>query len=296
MEIGELRLRSCELLSAGDVQEIRPGRQYIHSLFHLDQPSATIVIRTDKIPLYQPQYSYLKPSLAVDPFYEQETITKKLQVINALITGRRDDADAKISRLLADSDLYTSFIVLNGVRRRLISGEIEKIFGANSGIERFSRLLDVVRERHGKLADVLANVFDRNAVVEDLARRRAFVTDPQHRFFFALLMNVDGREEIFSLIARRFPDTDPVEKILDWTYELSQVRIAGAGNQNALGIAGFDDVDLQLLEYTLRDRPTDAIAGEIGTRFPKEKAEQIIPTLPVRISAIRNSVVFSSLI
>src|SRR5262245_23314034 len=49
-EFGEMRLKVCELLEVGDVQEIWAGRQYIHSLFHLDQPSATIVVRTDKTP------------------------------------------------------------------------------------------------------------------------------------------------------------------------------------------------------------------------------------------------------
>jgi hypothetical protein len=53
-----MSLKVCELLNVGDVQEIQAGRQYIHSLFHLDQPSATIVIRTEKSPLYLPQFAY----------------------------------------------------------------------------------------------------------------------------------------------------------------------------------------------------------------------------------------------
>src|ERR1044071_9005127 len=78
-QIGDMRLKSCNLLNVGDVQEILPGRQYIHSLFHLDHPSATIVVRTDKSPLFLPQFDYLKPGLAMDPFFEQDASTKKLQ-------------------------------------------------------------------------------------------------------------------------------------------------------------------------------------------------------------------------
>ena len=37
-EIGDIRLKVCEILEVGDVQEIWGGRQYIHSLFHLDRP------------------------------------------------------------------------------------------------------------------------------------------------------------------------------------------------------------------------------------------------------------------
>src|SRR6187431_1096922 len=41
LETGEMSLKVCELLKVGDIQEIRAGQQYIHSLFHLDQPSVT---------------------------------------------------------------------------------------------------------------------------------------------------------------------------------------------------------------------------------------------------------------
>src|SRR5437016_653898 len=60
-EIGDMSLKVCEILEVGAVQEIQAGRQYIHSLFHLDEPSVTIVVRTDKSPLHLPQFSYHKP-------------------------------------------------------------------------------------------------------------------------------------------------------------------------------------------------------------------------------------------
>ena len=95
-EIGEMSLKVCEILEAGDVQEIWAGKPYIHSLFHLDQPSATIVVRTDRSPLHLPQFSYFKPSLAIDPFFEQETSIKKGQIASALIRAGRADADSQI--------------------------------------------------------------------------------------------------------------------------------------------------------------------------------------------------------
>jgi len=107
---------------------------------------------------------------------------------------------------------------------------------------------------------------------------------------------VDGRERVLSLIKDRFPDADPVEKILDWTYELSQVRIAGMENQNALGIAGFDDFDLQLVEYLLRGKNDGEMADILRQVLPSEKAEQVLPGLTDRTGLIRNSIVFSPLV
>jgi hypothetical protein len=131
---------------------------------------------------------------------------------------------------------------------------------------------------------------------QDLVRRRSFVDNPEHRFFFALLLNVDGRERILSLIRDRFPDADPIEKILDWTYELSQLRVAGIENQTAIGIAGFDDFDLTLVEYLLRGRSDVQMAEIVREIYPPEKAEMLLPTLSDRTAAIRTSIVFSPLL
>lgn len=76
VETGEMSLKLCELLEIGDVKEIRAGRQYIHGLFHLDQPSATITVRTEKSPLFLPQYSYHKPFLAIDPFFRTKRLSR----------------------------------------------------------------------------------------------------------------------------------------------------------------------------------------------------------------------------
>ena len=131
-EIGEMKLKLCRLLEVGDVQEIWPGRQYIHSLFHLDQPSATIVVRTDRSPLNLPQFEYHKPSLAIDPFFEQETTTKKLQAMSVLVRADHPDADRLITGWLEASDLQTSFAILSQLRSFLRSNRLEQLFKIES--------------------------------------------------------------------------------------------------------------------------------------------------------------------
>ena len=79
LKTGELKIKSCELIEKSGIQKILPGEQYIHSLFHLDQPSVTLVVRTHKSPVDLPQYSYYRPGLAIDPFYEEVETKKKSQ-------------------------------------------------------------------------------------------------------------------------------------------------------------------------------------------------------------------------
>ena len=54
--LGEVRTQRLEALTRGDVRRITSGRAgLVHSLFHLDQPSVTLVIRTYGEPWAQPQ-------------------------------------------------------------------------------------------------------------------------------------------------------------------------------------------------------------------------------------------------
>lgn len=292
LEIGDMRLKICQLLSVGDVQEIFPGRQYVHALFHLDQPSVTIVVRTDKSPLFLPQFSYYKPSLAADPFYEHETTSRKQQTIVALFRSKHPDTDRMIAELLKRSDLHTSFLILGTVRDWLKGDRMDDLFGTSGQIGRFKELLSITRERHGEKGDELARVFERQAMQDEILKRRQVVIDPEHRFFLALLLNVDGKENIFHLISQRFADTDPVEKVLDWTLDLSQTRVVGASAQNALGIEGFDSLDLQLLEYLLRG----VDEADMPARLREEEtAEELVGQLNARLIKLRSAPIFKPL-
>ena len=295
-EIGEMRLKSCGLMNVGDVQEIMPGRQYIHGLFHLDHPSVSIVVRTDKSPLFLPQFDYKKPGLAVDPFFEQDAVLKKLQVVGALLRAKRGDADDLVKKLITKSDFHTGYLVLSAVHNSFSSSGVDHMFGGDSWRDRFNVLLSAFEERHASRSEILRRVFAHHESLLDLVRRRNFIENPDHRFFFALLLNVDGRERILSLIKDRYQDADPVEKILDWAFELSQLRLGGAQNQNALGISGFDDFDLTLVEYLLRGKTDGEMADIIRHIYPPEKAESLLPNLSDRTSAIKNSIVFSPLL
>ncbi|MEP7075345.1 MAG: hypothetical protein ABI878_06005 [Acidobacteriota bacterium] len=295
VEIGDMSLKVCQLLSVGDVQEIFPGRQYIHSLFHLDQPSVTIVIRTDKSALFLPQFSYHKPSLAVDPFYEHETTTRKLQVIAALFRSEHPETDRMIADVLKRSDLHTSYLILNAARDWLKGSQIDQLFGVSGQTDRFAALVAVTRERHGEKGKVLADVFERQKILDEILKLRHVVTDPEHRFFLALLLNVDGVENISRLIAQRFPDTDPIEKMLDWTFDLSNTRVVGLNIPNALGIPDFDSVDLQILEYMLRDVADADVTARLRADHGDDTAANLAGKLDEKIDRIRTAPIFKPL-
>jgi hypothetical protein len=295
-EIGNMSLKVVELLKVGDIQKILAGRQYIHGLFHLEQPSATIVVRTHKSPLFMPQYSYHKPSLAIDPFFEEPNTIKKIQAITALLRSKHPETDKFISDLLKDSDLQTTFSILSTVRHYLSQNQLDQMFNLSSPKERFNAFLKVVEEKHSEKAKILPEVFAHQEKIEEIVTRRNYINEPEHRFFLALLMNIEGKERILSLIKSRFPDKDPINKILDWVFDLAQTRVLGLNIPNALGIADFADLDLFILECLLKDKTDEEIRAAFKAEYPNENPEDFEQSIGEKTENIRKSVIFQPLL
>ena len=266
MEYGRMELKLCEILEVGAVQEIDPGRGYIHSLFHLDDPSVTIVVRTRKSPMYLPQYSYHKPHLALDPFYVQDSMTKKVQSMGAMLKAKRPDADEKIGEMLANSDIQQTFHILQSLRSMLRADKVKQMFNVENFDGRFEALFAISKAKHGSRAERLLDVFEYQDKVVSTVNRRDYVTDPALRFFLAVLLNVEGRDNIYKLIKRRYPDADPQDKVLDWTFDLANTRVMGVDPPNALGIDGFGDIDIIIFEDMLNGKDSNAIRESLSSQ------------------------------
>jgi hypothetical protein len=241
--------------------------------------------------MYLPQYSYEKPGLAIDPFFDHQTTTRKLQALAALYKIDHPDAEAETVKLLASSDFQTTFRILESVRGFFTARPLDEVFKlTDRSRERFRHLLDSARERHGEKVDVLAAVFAHRDMSDEIVRLRHSVTNADHRFFLALLLNLEGTGQIFPLIKQRFPDDEPLDKALDWIYELAQTRIVGTNLPNALGIE-FDDIDLIILDHLLEGKDDGSILDELaGTGNAR------LDNLESRIVRIREAVIFRPLL
>src|SRR5437763_9800560 len=73
-----------ELLDPGRTVPIVSGQSCIHSLFHLDTPSVTVVVRTQHDPGTGPQFNYLPPHIAIDPHFSDKLTMRRKQVLDVL--------------------------------------------------------------------------------------------------------------------------------------------------------------------------------------------------------------------
>jgi hypothetical protein len=229
MAFGALELRGLELLRAGAVRTIQAGSDLIHSLFHLDRPSASVVVRTLSEPDMHPQLQYRPPTLAIDTLNTRPTVRRQLQMVELLLrTGPSGPPSPLVAELLERADLVTSYRVLS------------RCFEAR-GEQACRGLLAVARARHGAHVDTLEPVLLEDARKARLVRLRQSVQDPERRFLLAALLNLPSRQAILEFVRRRCPRHDPVDKVVGW------LTAAPEGAQGKLLDVDWDDGSLLVL-------------------------------------------------
>jgi hypothetical protein len=294
--VGKLALEEVQLLNLNDVRMIRAGRNFIHSLFHLDRPSATITIRTEHTPSAALQYDYRKPHFAVNPFFRNPVMIKKVQTVGLLLGMKHKDADAMIGDLICSSDFHTAYFVLAETYQQLQSNEMDALFGLSTGKDRFKAILNRCKNVHGELTDLVLPVLEEHERQMSIIQRRGTITKDAHRFFLALVLNISSREKILELVKQRCPDQDPVETILDWVEELGRTRVLGSKETNALGMAEFDDSYVFVLECLLQGLSEDDIYERATAQYPPDNAAELKTRVPALMEALKNSTLFKSLL
>lgn len=220
MLLGRAELLGSERLRVGDLFEITP--ELTHSLFHLERPSATIVVRTVLETDVGSQYDLRPPGVAIDPFYTDTALKRRTQVLRLLADTDRERYRALALHLAATADLQTIWSLLVESQR------------PDEDRDWLAALVEAARPRHGaRLEPVVA------AVREDLRRRditrlRKEVHEPDLRTFLALLQNLPDRASILGLIAAEWPGADPVETAWGFLERLSGAERLGVDLSGAL--------------------------------------------------------------
>lgn len=243
--IGDVRLRAAELLERGDVVEI--DADLLHCLYHLEAPSATVVVRTNSDPDRQPQYNYLPPSLAVNPFHEEPVATRWLQGLALLIGAKHPDYDALARGILGRSDLHTCYQVL------------EQAYLGLGSPERVGRLVEAAELRHGPVISEITAALDQRLFRRKLHELRGAVRDPEERFFLSLLQNLPDRDAIFALVRRRYPGDEPRARVVSWVHALSGV--------DRIGVDLDDDLNAVLFEALLDGCGAAEMLGRLKAEF-----------------------------
>ena len=221
---------------------------------------------------------------------------KKLQSAAMLLQLTPPGQDKLLSELISTADFQTTFFLLQTAFRMLRGNQLESFFQLSTSGTRFSNFVERARERHGPLIDWVLPVLAEEGRQEDIVRRRQFITGNEHRFFLALLLNVSNRMKILELVKERFPETNPVEKVLDWVMELSTTKAWGSAEANVLGLDDFDDDYLFVLQCLLEDLSASQIKESLAKEYPAAYAAKLAGKFDAIAAALRASIPFRAIL
>jgi hypothetical protein len=209
LRLGDVRMKQIELLETGRTVSIVSGQSCIHSLFHLDSPSVTVVLRTHNDPGTGPQFNYLPPHLAVDPMHADTLTMRRKQLLDVLEQGDDPAYAGLVKEMLGTLDFERGFFILQHSMAALRDrGE-------------WHAALKLFRQRHGQLATGVQATLEEGVRRDLIKNMRSTIAAPEHRFFLALLMNAPTRADLLTLVKRRYPKPAPVETVMRWAQELA---------------------------------------------------------------------------
>jgi hypothetical protein len=208
IRIGDLRVKRIELLETGRTVPITSGRECIHSLFHLDTPSVTVVVRTHHDSGTGPQYNYLPPHIAINPMNADALTARRKQLLDVLETIDDPNYATYLNEMMGSLDFERGFNTLRHAMPRL------------KELDQWDEVLATFQNKHGELALGVPDTLAESLRRETISQMRHFIINPEHRFFLALLMNVQNRADILALVSQRFPGASAIDTILGWADEL----------------------------------------------------------------------------
>lgn len=220
---GDIEAKRMRSLRVGDTLPILSGRGgLIHSLFHLDEPSVTLVARTGEDPDSAPQYAYFRPGFAFDHQWADadsrvSTIRRWFGV--AASTKGWSAADALLERI-AGLDPARLFAVMQRIAYRLPSEVLEGL------------LLSKLRVHQPELAEGLVALARITQCDASLIKSRGTIKDPDLRFFIALMLNAPSRAWVMDIIRARVPSSDPEETCAGWLLRIGDPHASGLALRN----------------------------------------------------------------
>ena len=265
LAFGRVFLQKAELLRKGDSRPIIAGNGLIHSTFHLDRPSVTVVVRTkgelDKLP----QYSYLPPTVAYEPEHIVQPVKRRTQLLRMLLlSGKTAEFNEIAHHILGTEDAYSVFQFLLSTFE-LIDDEEQRL-----------TLLLAARLKQPKLIDALKPALLYIERRDRIVKIREQVSNSDLQFFLALLLNIPERSPILSLIGQRYPSRDPGTAIVSWVRELSEMGVLGVK---------FREPWLVMLRCLLSQVSAQGAQKVFSDRYPTQQ----IPNLNELCSGLQES-------
>jgi len=194
--LGHLSPASLALIETGHVGAFgRDRHALIHALLHVQMPTVSLVVRTERAEGYQ---RYFPPGVAIAMESPAETFERPMQLLETLKACGDPAYPQRLESLLRGADFETVFRILSRTWFGLTGGERET-------------WLDVARGQLGNRVDMIRQTLEHAEVKYAADMLRQQLTDSNQRFISTALLLADSRPALLTLLGERFPD--PLERL-----------------------------------------------------------------------------------
>lgn len=276
---GNVHAIHAENLKRGDVRPIHRGTASAHTLFHVDRPSVSIVVRTPSSVQYRPQYAYLYPSIAYDPQFQTPELKRCSRAL-ALTYETAPDRFAELgATLLSKSDPLSFVRHARYLFERLPSeADCEQLLSASSNMP-------------AELVEALRRTIPHVRRATTLAAHRGDAFASRHRYLLGLLRTAHTRETIFKLLAEKHPDVDPKAFIVEAVSEMS--RLGKAKSNDASAILPFDEASLLVFDALLHGSSTGQVIERLASEY--DDVQDQVGAIEELVDTLKHSTVFRPL-
>src|SRR5579871_52904 len=253
---GQLTLRSTEYLRSGSVRPIVPSNAMIHSLFHLESPSITVVVRTPMSAVFVPQLSYERSGLAYDPRVELARNEKLSQVVRMLWTSNHPLRESLSETAMSTLDAYSAVRIILSLRSRP---------------EAQASLIEMWSERDPELAALLRKTVERIDSDRSILMLRKQTRLPRHRMLLALVLNLPDRASIESVLRQILAEDDPGEWLRETICSMHITPAERLQGKSVLGLP-LNELPEEALRLLVEGHSVDE-AARVVTREHAELEE-----------------------
>jgi hypothetical protein len=265
MLVGQAKLLRVELLRRGNIVEI--SHDLTHGLFHLEAPSATIVVRTDGDTSDGPQYEYHPPTIALDPFFVDPLLERHLQVLQLLYASNHSAWEQRALDLFSSCDIHTTFRALHQfIRNGVGRSQIEK-------------LAEAAHPRYGEIVDEILRALNEVSRRRGLHLLRRQIRQPEGRLFLALLQNLPNRDAILQILQEQYPEITPQATLQRLVTQFAE----------QVGVDTSGDLERILVDCLLGDVSESGTLDKLREVFDDASIEAQMSEIQEQISRIRNS-------
>jgi len=247
---GQLAVRTTEWLKTGSTRPISPGAGMIHSLFHLESPSITVVVRTPSSATLSPPLNYERSGLAYDPYFDLRRADKVRQLLNLLWASDHPQRMALSEAALRGVDAHSATRIIFAMRTQITT-------------EAQTRLIDILESTDVELAALLRTTVAGQRRDRLLVELRKQTRSPQHRLLLALVLNLPDRKSIDAALHQIAPDEAPD----DWLFDAIRSMHDTPGQLNdRLNVLGFalNEASEQALRLMIRGYSLEQVSKTIA--------------------------------